>query len=77
MATVAQPVPKNLRELMLKRVSSMDEKALERLHDLDLLQEKMSLREEMSRQAEAEQTAGQWAGLADAVRAYRSRDRQS
>lgn len=62
---------------MLKRVSSMDEKALERLHDLDLLQEKMSLREEMSRQAEAEQAADKWAGLAEAVRAYRSKDKAS
>ena len=39
-AITAQLVPKNLRGLMLKRVSSIDEKALETLHELDLLQEK-------------------------------------
>jgi len=72
-----QPSPNNLREQMINRVSTMNEKRLARLHELDLLAEKLELREEMSRQAEAEQASGAWDGLAEVIRAYRMRNRTS
>lgn len=75
--TVDHPIPTNLREQMLKRVSSMDEESLIKLHDLDLLAEKMQLREAMSRQAETESAAGKWEGLTEVIRAYRMRNRVS
>lgn len=73
----AQPVPKNLRHQMVERVSTMDEQSLLRLHELDLLSEKIRLREEMSQQTDAEQTAGTWENLTEVVRAYRMRHRAS
>lgn len=75
--TAAQPVPKNLRHQMVERVSTMDEQSLLRLHELDLLSEKIRLREEMSSQADAEQAAGIWDNLTEVVRAYRMRHRSS
>lgn len=74
-STLPQPVPKNLREQMMLRLSTMDEKRLARLHELDLLAEKLELREEMSRQAAAEQSSGAWDGLPEVIRAYRMRNR--
>ncbi len=76
-STLPQPIPKNLREQMMSRLSTMDDKRLARLHELDLLAEKLELREEMSRQAEAEQARGAWDGLAEVIRAYRMRNRTS
>jgi hypothetical protein len=75
-STLPQPVPKNLREQLIDRVSRMDEQSLIRLYDLDLLIEKMRLRDEMSRQAEAKQASGKWEGLSEAIREYRTRNRR-
>jgi hypothetical protein len=74
---LAQPIPKNLREIMVNRLSAMDDEALVRLHDLDLLAEKIRLRDLMSEQAETEQAAGNWADLSEVVRAYRDRNKGS
>ena len=74
-STLPQPVPKNLREQMLKRVSEMDETSLVRLYDLELLVEKIRLRDEMSKQAEDEMGQGKWEGLDEAIRQYRARNR--
>jgi hypothetical protein len=76
-STLPQPVPKNLREQMLNRVSSMDEATLLRLHDLDLLAETIRLRELISVDAEAEQVAGKWEDLTEVIRAYRNRNKKS
>lgn len=73
-STLPQPVPKNLREQMLKRVSEMDETSLVRLYDLGLLVEKIRLRDEMSKQAEDEMEQGKWDGLDEAIRQYRARN---
>jgi hypothetical protein len=75
-STLPQPVPKNLREQMLKRIASMDENSLLLLHDLELLTEAVRLREVMSEQAEAERAAGKWEGIEEVVRAYRRRNTQ-
>lgn len=55
----------------------MDEQSLLRLHELDLLAEKIRLREEISRQADAEQASGTWENLTEVIRAYRMRHRAS
>ena len=75
--SASQPVPKNLRHQMVERVSTMDEQSLLRLHELDLLAEKIRLREEISRQADAEQASGTWENLTEVIRAYRMRNRAS
>lgn len=76
-STLPQPVPKNLREQMMKRVEKMDEVSLVRLHELDLLAESIRLREVISQQAEAERASGKWEGIEETVRAYRRRHAQS
>ena len=76
-STLPQPVPKNLREQMMKRVAEMDEDALVRLHDLNLVAETIRLRALISEQAEAERAAGKWDDLADVIRTYRQRRRHS
>jgi hypothetical protein len=68
-----QPVPKNLREQMVKRVNEMDEGSLVRLHELDLLAEAIRLRHVISEQAETERSAGKWEGMQDTIREYRRR----
>ena len=74
-AITDQPIPKNLRQQMVERVSTMDEPSLLRLHELNLLAEKIRLRQEMSDQAGAENAAGTWDNLTEVIRAYRMRHR--
>lgn len=71
--TTFEPVPKNLREQMVKRIAGMSEKDVAELYELWLLKEKLAVRQEMSDQAGTEQAAGVWANLPDIVREYRSR----
>ena len=71
--TTFEPVPKNLREQMVKRITAMSEEDVAELYELWLLKEKLAVRQEMSDQAEREQAAGTWANLPDIVREYRSR----
>lgn len=61
----------------MKRVAEMDEDALVRLHDLNLVAETIRLRALISEQAEAERAAGKWDDLAEVIRAYRQRRRHS
>jgi hypothetical protein len=77
MTSLQQPVPKNLREQMIERISTMDDDSLIKLHDLDLLAEKLRLRQEISEQAEAERVAGKWDDLTEVIRAYRSRNKHA
>ncbi len=67
----AQPIPKNLREQMLKRISSMSEQDVAELYELTLLNEKLRVRREVSEQADNENAAGLWKNLPELVRAYR------
>lgn len=76
-STLPQPVPKNLREQMLKRVEKMDEVSLVRLHELDLLAEAIRLRGVISQQAEAERASGKWEGIEETIREYRRRKQRS
>ena len=70
--TLPQPIPKNLREQMLKRISTMSDQDVVELHELVLLNEKLRVRREMSDQAERENVAGLWTNLPELLRAYRA-----
>jgi hypothetical protein len=67
-----QPVPKNLREQMVQRISSMPENEVEELYELFLLKEKIRVRRELSQQAEEENAKGLWTDLPELIRAYRA-----
>ena len=68
----SRPVPTDLREQMVKRISTMSDNDVVELHELVLLNEKLRVRREISEQAEQEQAAGLWTGLPDLIRAYRA-----
>lgn len=67
-----QPVPKNLREQMVQRISAMPENEVEELYELFLLKEKLRVRREMSQQAEEENAKGLWNDLPELIRTYRA-----
>ena len=69
-----QPIPKDLREQMVKRISSMSEDDVVELYDLVLLNERLRVRREISQQAEQERASGLWANLPELIRAYRTRN---
>ncbi len=77
MSTVDQPVPKDLRVQMLRRLESMPDEDVTELYELILLQEKLRLRREISAEAEREQAAGLWADLPEFIRAYRAGKRSA
>jgi hypothetical protein len=72
-ATLQPPVPKDLREQMVKRVSTMPEPDLVELYQLALLREKLRLREEISHQADRENADGVWDDLPEFIQAWRLR----
>jgi len=73
----AQPVPKDLREQMLKRIAAMSEQDVAELYELVLLNEKLRLRREISEQADQENAAGLWTDLPELIRAYRAGQRST
>lgn len=74
-ANTKTPIPKNLREQVIERVSEMSDDEVLRLHELMVLNEKLRLRDEISEQAEQERAAGKWDNLAELIQAYRSRNK--
>ena len=76
-ATVDQPRPCNLRELVLQRISSMPESDVAQVYELLLLAEKLRLRAEVSKHAEAENERGTWLDLPEFIAAYRAQKRSA
>ncbi|MBX7211368.1 MAG: hypothetical protein K1X78_23875 [Verrucomicrobiaceae bacterium] len=72
-----EPVPKNLREQMTKRLASMSDQDVAALYELWLLKEKLDVRQQMSDQAEQEMAAGTWDRLPEIIREYRSRQKSA
>jgi hypothetical protein len=68
---LSQPVPKNLREQLIKRVNDMPEPYLSVLHEAFLHAEKVCLLDEISRQAEREQALGKWESLPELIQQVR------
>jgi DNA-binding protein Fis len=78
MSSIAtQPIPKNLREQMVQRISTMSEQDVVELYELVLLNEKIRLRQAISDQAERENAAGLWTDLPELIRAYRARKKSA
>lgn len=67
----SQPIPKNLRQQMVERISTASEQELMLLHDLMLIAEKEHLWKRIQRDAEAEEAAGKWENLPELVREVR------
>lgn len=74
--TLPSPVPKNLREQMLKFITNAPEDRLPDLHTRLLIAERDQLWAEMGEQAQADFETGKFEGVNESVQAYRSRNRQ-
>jgi hypothetical protein len=70
-----QPVPKNLREQMVKRVSGVPDPDSLELYELSSLLQQLRLRSERTEEAEKEQARGLWQDLPELIRAYRDRNK--
>lgn len=70
--TINQPKPHDLLEQVLQKISAMPESDVAQVHELLLLAEKLRLRSEISKQAEAENERGTWIDLPELVAAYRA-----
>ncbi len=71
-----QPIPKNLREQMVKRIEAASEEDLVEVYELMMLNERLRVRREISQQAEAE-LRGLWTDLPELIRAYRARNKKA
>jgi predicted transcriptional regulator len=67
-----QPIPHNLREQVLQRIATMPESDVAQVHELLLLAEKLRLRTEISKQADAENEGATWLDLPEVIAAYRA-----
>jgi hypothetical protein len=76
-ATINQPKPHNLREQVLQRIAAMPENDVAQVYELLLLAEKLRLRAEISKQAEAENERGTWLDLPELIAAYRAQKRSA
>ena len=70
--TINQPKPHNLREQVIQQISAMPESDVAQVYELLLLAEKLRVRSEISKQAEAENERGTWIALPELVAAYRA-----
>jgi predicted transcriptional regulator len=70
--TINQPKPHNLREQVIQQISAMPENDVAQVYELLLLAEKLRLRSEISKQAEAENERGTWLDLPELIAAYRA-----
>ena len=70
--TINQPKQHNLRVQVLQKISAMPESDVAQVHELLLLAEKLRLRSEISKQAEAENERGTWIDLPELVAAYKA-----
>ena len=76
-ATINQPIPSNLREQVLQRIAAMPERDVAQVYEWLLLAEKLRLRAEVSKQAEAENERGTWLDLPELIAAYRAQKRSA
>ena len=72
---ITQPVPKNLRQQMVERISTAPEEDVVFVHDLLLFAEKQRLWKQIQVDAEAEQAAGKLDNIPELVRQYRNRNK--
>lgn len=74
-AITDQPIPKNLRQQMVERISTAPEEDVVFVHDMLLIAEKERLWKKIQNDAEAEQAAGKLDNIPELVRQYRNRNK--
>jgi hypothetical protein len=74
--TLPQPVPKNLREQMIKRLETASEEDVIFVHEALIHAEKLKLLDDISAGAERERTGGKWERLPELLREVRAKLRQ-
>jgi hypothetical protein len=72
-ATPSQPIPMNLREQMLKRIETAPDADVLIVHEALLYAEKLRLLDEISDDAEVEQSESKWKNLPDLLTEVRSK----
>jgi hypothetical protein len=72
-ATPSQPIPMNLREQMLKRIETAPDEDVLIVHEALLYAEKLRLLDEISDDAEVEQSESKWKNLPDLLTEVRSK----
>lgn len=74
--SLSQPVPKNLREQMIRFIESAPEERLPDLHRRLLLEERDRLWKQVQEQAQADYDAGKYEGVSEMIHEYRTRNRR-
>ena len=70
-----QPIPKNLREQMVKRIETAPEEDVVFVYELFLFAERDRLWKQIQHDAAGEQERGLWTNLPELIRAYRARNK--
>lgn len=73
--TLSEPIPKDLREQMMKRVETASEEDLVLVNQLFLLAQKDRLWKEIQQDAAAEKDAGKLDNIPDLIRQYRANNK--
>ncbi len=74
---LAQPIPLDLREQMIKRMQSAPDEDLIFAYEVMLFAEKERVWKQIQNEAEAEASKGLHDRLPDLIRQYRTRNKQS
>jgi uncharacterized protein (UPF0147 family) len=75
--TLAQPIPRNLREQVLKRIETAPDEEVLIVHEALIHAEKLRLLDEISNDAERERTEGKWERLPELLQEVRARLRSA
>lgn len=72
-ATLAQPIPRNLREQLIKRIETAPDEEVLIVHEALMHAEKLRLLDEISNDAERERSEGKWERLPELLQEVRAR----
>jgi len=75
--TLAQPIPTNLRQQLLKRIETAPDEEVLIVHEALLHAEKLRLLDEISNDAERERSDGKWERLPELLKEVRARLRSA
>ena len=76
-AALPSPIPKDLRQQLVRSLDKFDEPELVFIHRVFLEAEKQRLWREIGEDAEKERLAGKWDNLPEVIREVRAKLRQS
>jgi len=77
MTTAEQPIPKNLKQQLVRSLDSFEEPELVFVHRVILEVEKRRLWKKISERAEIDRLAGKWDDLDEVIRDVRAKLRES